>query len=189
MEPKEQPRQGEPQEQAQQVEPKEQPQQGEQELHSVIGEADIHPPEPRDDVTEAREKVPVRIRPFTHTEAPGVAKWLAIDRHKDVNKVPQSDAPAHAKKPDINKEQASQMKTKYPDVLIISNKPEHPLKYQRGKNFLPNRALQLCPRGMKMFHDWYLRALSTDINIISARFPDNTFGGPLGTIPFDFDDI
>lgn len=198
VEPQEQPRQVEPQEQAEQVEPKEQPrqvepqeqpQQGEQEVHPVIGEADIHPPEQRADVTEAREKVPVLIRPFKHTEAPGVAKWLAIDRHKDVNKAPQSNAPAPAKKPVTNKDQASQMKTKYPDVLIISDKPEHPLKYKRGKNFLPNRALQLCPRGMKMFHNWYLRALSTDINIISARFPENAFGGPLGTIPFDFDDV
>ena len=42
---------------------------------------------------------------------------------------------------------------------------------------------------MRRFHDWYLRALSTDIEVIEARYPSKTFGGPKGKIAFTFDDV
>jgi hypothetical protein len=40
-----------------------------------------------------------------------------------------------------------------------------------------------------MFPDWYLRAFSNDIDLMVAKFLEDTFGGPMRTIVFDFDDI
>ena len=139
-------------------------------------------PEQATNESEPREKVPTLIRPFEHTEAPGVAKWLAVDRHRSKGKAPRAETTVTSKR-------QPPLKRRYPNVEAIKETPDCPKRYQRGKNFLPNRTLQLCPRGMKMFHDWYLRALSTDVNVITARFPENTFGGPVGTIAFDFDDV
>lgn len=59
--------------------------------------------------------------------------------------------------------------------------------YKRCKNFLPNWALQYLSRGMRILDGLYLRALWTDLNCISAKFPENSFGGPCGAIIFDFD--
>jgi hypothetical protein len=72
-------------------------------------------------------------------------------------------------------------------VEAIKDSANCPKRYVRGKNFVPNRAIQHLPHGMRMFHDWYLRA--TDANVISTRFPENTFGGVAGTIAFDFDGV
>jgi hypothetical protein len=42
---------------------------------------------------------------------------------------------------------------------------------------------------MKRFHDWYLRVIPTTIDLIQARFPAGTFGGPTRKIIFDFNDV
>ena len=72
--------------------------------------------------------------------------------------------------------------------MVLSQK-DCPKTYERGKPFLPNRDIRRLSLGMKRFHDWYLRALQTKIQIIQARFSANTFGGLEGVIAFDFNDV
>jgi hypothetical protein len=55
--------------------------------------------------------------------------------------------------------------------------------------FLPNWDIQRLPLRMKRFHDWYLGALPTTIELIQARIPANTFGVPKVKIVFDFNDV
>jgi hypothetical protein len=67
--------------------------------------------------------------------------------------------------------------------IARKNMKEESLSYPTG------RSGQYLPLGMKRFHDWYLRALTMDIEIIEAKYPSTTFGGPKGKIAFSFDDI
>ena len=60
------------------------------------------------------------------------------------------------------------------DNLKWSN--DCPNKYEKGKNFLPNRVIPCLPRGMRKFHDWYLRAQITELEILQAWIPADTFG-------------
>jgi len=78
---------------------------------------------------------------------------------------------------------------KYPNVDAIKWSNDCSKTYERGKPFLPNRDIQRLPLGMRRFHDWYLRVIPTTIDLIQARFPAGTFGGPAGKTIFDFNDV
>jgi hypothetical protein len=50
--------------------------------------------------------------------------------------------------------------------------------------------MPLMPIGMKMFHDWYLRARwYPALSQIKAVFPKGTFGGADGDLMFHFADM
>jgi hypothetical protein len=109
------------------------------------------------------------------------AKWFAHDQFKPENRVTQV---VGSKKAITSKRQPVQAKApskvKYVNVECIKWSKDYPKEYERGKPFLPNRLIQYLPYGMRRFHDWYLCALSTDIEVIEARYPSKTFGGPKG---------
>ncbi|KAL6871560.1 hypothetical protein ACP4OV_014389 [Aristida adscensionis] len=94
-----------------------------------------------------------------------------------------------ADEPPVTSKRQPPLKRRYPKVEGIKDTAECPRKYTRGKSFLPNRVLEKLPRGMRMFHDWYLRACATDVNLITARFLEGALGGLAGTVAFDFDDM
>jgi hypothetical protein len=112
------------------------------------------------------------------------AKWFAHDQFKPENRVTQV---VGSKKAITSKRQPVQAKApskvKYVNVECIKWSKDYPKEYERGKPFLPNRLIQYLPYGMRRFHDWYLRALSMDIEVIEARYPSKTFGGPKGKLP------
>jgi hypothetical protein len=145
----------------------------------------IHEQEGAQKEPHIREKIPITIRPiFTPIQDIAlIHKWYAHDQFKPENQVkevpPSDEALSRVRKP----------ARRYPNVDATKWSDDCPKIYERGKPFLPNRDIQRLPLGMKRFHDWYLRVLLTTINIIHARFPPNTFGGPKGEIVFDFNDM
>jgi len=137
---------------------------------------------------EARNKIPIKIRPsyVGINDISSVHKWMAHDQFKPKNQVKEFRAPAS--------EEGTTSKlhkgfNKYPAVDNLKWSNDCPDKYEKGKNFLPNRVIQCLPRGMRKFHDWYLRAQITELEILQAWIPAGTFGAPGGQIAVEFKDI
>lgn len=143
---------------------------------------------------EIRKKHPIKIRPayVPMTDVVGVERWYGHDMFKPENQAPRSEKAVTSKRQQVQGQaptKTNQVTCKYVNVECITWSKNCPQKYERGKCFLPNRVIQYLPIGMKRFHDWYLRAIPTKVHLIEARFPPMTFGGPIGQIAFDFDDI
>jgi hypothetical protein len=111
-----------------------------------------------------------------------MAKRYAHDQFKPENQV--KEVLARASEEAITGKQ--QPTKKYPNVDAIKWSNDCLKTYERGKPFLPNQHL---PLGMRRFHDWHLRVIPTTIDLIQAWFPTSTFGGPIGKIIFDFNDV
>ena len=132
-----------------------------------------------------QKKHPITIRPIYTSikDITSMCEWYAHDQfkpEKQVKEVPPSEeALSRIRKP----------VKRYPNVDDSKWSKDCPKTYGRGEPFLSNRDIQRLPLGMKRLHDWFLRALQTKIQIIQARFPANTFGGPNGVIAFDFNDV
>jgi hypothetical protein len=133
-------------------------------------------------------KIPYHTRPmFTPMkDVSTISKWFAHDQFKPENQV--KHVYARASEPPDTSELHQEVK-KYPNVDEINWTKDVSKKYERGKNFLPNRIMQRMPIGMRKFHDWYLRAHPTRLNEIKAVFPEGTFGGAAGHVMFDFEDM
>jgi len=74
----------------------------------------------------------------------------------------------------------------------IQNLDDAPLKFEYGKDLLPDWALTDCPPFMQRFHNWYKRACRLGLKTIYAPHHPDVFG-PKGygifDIMFDFADI
>jgi hypothetical protein len=137
---------------------------------------------------EARNKIPKKIRPVFVgiRDVASVHKWYAHDQFKPENQV--KEVPAQGSK-EAGDSKLHQAVKKYLDVESIKWSKDCLEKYERGKNFLPNRAIRQLPLHMRRFHDWYLRVIPTKLTIIQAIIPTGTFGALEETIAFDFDDV
>ncbi|XP_066334670.1 uncharacterized protein [Miscanthus floridulus] len=142
---------------------------------------------------EARNKIPIKIRPsyVGINDVSSVHKWMAHDQFKPKNQVKEFRAPASE---EGTTEEGTTSKlhkgfNKYPVVDNLKWSDDCLDKYEKGKNFLPNRVIQCLPRGMRKFHDWYLRAQITELEILQAWIPAGTFRAPGGQITIEFKDI
>jgi hypothetical protein len=137
---------------------------------------------------EIRKKHPIHVRPIfvPMKDVTSMTKWYAHDQFKPENLVKEVPKQRVSEEGITSKPRPTK---KYPNMEGIKWTKQCPKIYQRGKNFLPNRIIQDLPVGMRKFHDWYLHACKTDINVISACFPDYTFGFTSGVIGANFDDI
>jgi len=137
---------------------------------------------------EAQNKIPIKIRPsyVGINDVSSMHKWMAHDQFKPKNQVKEFRAPAS--------EEGTTSKlhkgfNKYPAIDNLKWSNDCSDKYEKGKNFLPNRVIQCLPRGMRKFHDWYLRAQITELEILQAWIPAGTFGALGGQIAVEFKDI
>ncbi|XP_066314476.1 uncharacterized protein, partial [Miscanthus floridulus] len=137
---------------------------------------------------EARNKIPIKIRPsyVGINDVSSVHKWMVHDQFKPKNQVKEFRAPASEEGTTSKLHKGFK---KYPAVDNLKWSNDCPDKYEKGKNFLPNRVIQCLPRGMRKFHDWYLRAQITELEILQAWIPAGTFGAPGGQIAVEFKDI
>ena len=118
---------------------------------------------------------PITIRPILKLmrDVTSMAKWYAHDQFKPKNQVKK--VPTRASEETVTSK-VHQTAKKYPNVDVIKWSKDCPEKYERSKNFLPNRIIQCMPLGMRKFHDWYLRAQITELEILQAWIPVGTFG-------------
>jgi hypothetical protein len=101
---------------------------------------------------EVRNKIPKKIRPVFvgMSDVASVHKWYAHDQFKLENQV--KEVPAQGSK-EAGDSKLHQAVKKYPDVESIKWSKDCPEKYERGKNFLPNRVIRQLPLHMRRFHD------------------------------------
>jgi hypothetical protein len=62
-------------------------------------------------------------------------------------------------------------------------------KFEYGKPFLPNWAIELVTSEMQMMHSWYMRAYRFGLKDMWARYPPDVFGPKFddqADIIFDF---
>jgi hypothetical protein len=115
-----------------------------------------------------------------------VIKWYSHDQFKPENQVKEVSAQAPK---EATSSKLHQVVKKYPNAEAITWSKDCSQKYERGKPFLPNRAIWLLPLHMRRFYDWYLRVIPTKLKIMQTIVPAGTFESPAGISVFDFDDI
>ena len=74
----------------------------------------------------------------------------------------------------------------------IQNLDDAPLKFEYGKDLLPDWALRDCPPFMRRLHHWYKRACKLGLKTIYAPHHPDVFGHKgheIFDIMFDFADI
>ncbi|XP_066392050.1 uncharacterized protein [Miscanthus floridulus] len=140
-----------------------------------------------------QNKIPIKIRPsyVGINDVSSVHKWMAHDQFKPKNQVKEFRASAF-EEGTTEEGTTSKLHKGFNKYLAVDNlkwSDDCPDKYEKGKNFLPNRVLQCLPRGMRKFHDWYLRAQITELEILQAWIPAGTFGALGGQIAVEFKDI
>jgi hypothetical protein len=75
------------------------------------------------------------------------------------------------------------------DLLDLDDAP---LKFQYGKDLIPDWALRDCPSFMRRFHNWYKRACMLGLKTIYAPHHPDVFdlkGQQIFDIMFNFEDI
>jgi hypothetical protein len=101
---------------------------------------------------EVRKKIPKKIRSVFVgiQDVTSVHKWYVHDQFKPENHV--KEVPAQGSK-EAGASKLHQAVKKYLDVESIKWSKDCPEKYERGKNFLPNRVIWQLPLHMRRFHD------------------------------------
>ena len=80
----------------------------------------------------------------------------------------------------------------YIGVDDFQNLDDASIKFEYGKDLLPDWALTDCPPFMQRFHNWYKRACRLGLKTIYAPHHPDVFGlmgQQIFDITFDFEDI
>lgn len=98
---------------------------------------------------EIQQKHPIKLRPYVlMIDVSGVAKWYGHDMFKSENQAARSEKAVTSKRQPVKYKVI-----KYVNIECIKWSKDCPKNYERGNSFLPNRAIQYLPLGMRRFHD------------------------------------
>jgi len=126
-----------------------------------------------------------------------VNRWHTANKKSDeiVNKAKSKDNPANSSASRWSGFSTPRTDTEhkmYIGVDDFQNLDDAPIKFEYGKDLLPDWALIDCPPFMRRFHNWYKRTCRLGLKSIYAPHHLDVFGvkGPqIFDIIFDFADI
>ena len=145
-----------------------------------------------------RGSVPRVIQAYKNTEPDVVNRWMTAN--KCSNKKTIQTKKKHGKDvvvptgPGFSKPRTDHEFFRKVGVDDIGDLPDSPMKFEYGKDLLPDWALHECPGEMQKFHSWYRRACTLGLKSIWAYvdvdvFGCNTWEKQSTDIVMDFDDI
>jgi hypothetical protein len=126
-----------------------------------------------------------------------VIRWHAANKKSDekAKKAKLKDNPADCSASRRSGISTPRTNMEYEKDIGVDDLPDlddAPLKFQYGKDLLPDWALRDCPSFMRRFHNWYKRACILGLKTIYASHHPDIFGlkgQQIFDIMFDFEDI